>query len=172
MAAFALEIENAVDHMLDHPWPGDLAFLGHVPDQDDRRASRLGVADHRLRGGAHLRDRAGRRFRRIGPQRLHGIEDDEVRPLFQRQRGEDILDIGLGREFDIGIGGAEPLGAQPYLRDGLLAGDIDDIVALARKRRSRLHEQRRLADAWIAADEQCRAAYDAAAGDPVQFGDA
>jgi hypothetical protein len=49
-----------------------------------------------------------------------------------RQRRQDVLDIGFGGEHDLGVGGTEPLRAQPHLRDGLLAGDIDDPVAPAR----------------------------------------
>ena len=49
MAAFALEIEHGVDHVLDDARAGDLALLGDMADQHDRRAGRLGVADHRLR---------------------------------------------------------------------------------------------------------------------------
>ena len=64
VAAFALEIEHGVDHVLDDARAGDLAFLGDVADQHDRRARRFGVADHRLRRGAHLRHRARRRIRR------------------------------------------------------------------------------------------------------------
>ena len=64
VAAFALEIEHAVDHVLDHPRAGDLPVLGDVADEDDRGAGLLGVADQRLRGGAHLGDGARRRIRR------------------------------------------------------------------------------------------------------------
>ena len=67
---------------------------------------------------------------------------------------------------------AEPLRAQPDLRDRLFARDIDDAVALAGERRGRLHQQRRLADAGIAADQQRRAAHEAAAGGAVELGDA
>jgi hypothetical protein len=40
------------------------------------------------------------------------------------------------------------------------------------QRRRCLHQQGRLADAGIAADQQRRAAHEAAAGDAVEFGDA
>ena len=80
---------------------------------------------------AHLRDGAGRGFGRSGPQGLDGIEDDEIRALLHRQRGEDVFDIRFGGELHVGFGGVEPLGAQANLGDGFLAGDIDDAVALA-----------------------------------------
>ena len=113
----------------------------------------------------------GAEFGEVGPQRLDRIEDDEVGPLAVGERREDVLDIGFGRELDRRVGRAEPLRAQPDLGDRLLAGDIDDAVALRPARRG-LHQQRRLADAGIAADQQRRAAHEAAAGRPVEFGDA
>ena len=67
---------------------------------------------------------------------------------------------------------AEPLGAEPDLGDRLLARDVDDRLAGLRERAGGLQEQRRLADARIAADEERRAAHEAAAGDPVELGDA
>ena len=66
----------------------------------------------------------------------------------------------------------QPLGAQAHLRDRLLAGDIDRAVAGARQRGGGLDQQRRFADAGIAAHQQHRAAHEAAAGDAVEFGDA
>ena len=42
-------------------------------------------------------------------------------------------------------------------------------MARSRKRRGGLHQERRLADAWIAADEQDGAAYKASAGDPIKL---
>ena len=70
------------------------------------------------------------------------------------------------------VGEAEPLGAQPHLRHRLLAGDVDRAMARARERRGDLDQQRRLADAGIAAEQQHRAAHEAAAGDAVELGDA
>ena len=49
VAAFALEIEHGVDHVLDDARAGDLAFLGDMADQHDRRTCGFGIADHRLR---------------------------------------------------------------------------------------------------------------------------
>ena len=100
LAGVAFEIEHRVDHVLDHARAGDLAVLGDVADQHDRGAARLGVADQRLRRGAHLRDRAGRALGEVGPQRLDGIDDDEVDRRAGLQRREDVLDMRLGGERD------------------------------------------------------------------------
>src|SRR5690606_14268270 len=57
------------------------------------------------------------------------------------------------------------------LRHRLLARDVDDAVALPRERGGRLGQQRGLADAVIAADQQRRAAHETAAGGAVEFAD-
>ena len=98
VAAVALEVEHGVDHVLDHLGAGDLPVLGDVADEHEGGALRLGVADERLRGGAHLADRAGRGLERVGPQRLDGIDDDEIGALALGQRGQDVGDVGLARE--------------------------------------------------------------------------
>ncbi len=154
VAAFALEIEHAVDHVLDNARPGNLAVLGDMADQHDRGTRRLGIFDHRLRRGAHLGDGARRRFGDVSPQRLDRIEDHEIGPLAVSKGGENVLDIGFGREFDRRIGRAEPLRAQAHLGDGLLAGDVDDAVTLFGQRSGSLHQKGRLADAGIAADQK------------------
>ena len=51
-----------------------------------------------------------------------------------RERRDDVLDRGLGRELDRRAGEAEPFGAQPHLRHRLFARDVDR--ALARLRAS------------------------------------
>ena len=97
----ALEIEHRVDHVLDDARAGDLAVLGDVADEDDGRAAGLGEADQRLRRAAHLGDRAGRRFDACRSTCVW-IESmiDERRRRALGERGEDVLDIGLGGELD------------------------------------------------------------------------
>ena len=172
MRAFALEGEHRIDHVLDHARAGDLAVLGDMADQDDGRARALGEADQRLRRAAHLRDRAGRGFDHVGPHGLDRVDDDEARGRALGQRRDDVLDRGLGGELDRQRRQAEPLRAQPHLRDRFLAGNIDRAVAGLRQRRRDLDQQRRFADAGIAAEQQHRSAHEAAAGDAVEFGNA
>jgi hypothetical protein len=157
--------------VLDHARAGDLAFLGDVADQNHRRTCGFRVADDGLGRRAHLSHRAGCRFGEVGPQRLDGIENDEVRSPAVGQRGKDILDIGFRREFDRSAGDAEPLRPQPHLRDRLFARDVDDAIAFGGQSCRRLHQQRRLADAGIAAHQDGRAAHEAAAGGAVELGD-
>ena len=96
---FALEIEHGVDHVLDDARAGDLAVLGDVADQHDGRARRLAK---RISACAEARTWVtvpGAEFGHVGPQRLDRIDDDQVRPLAVGERGEDVLDIGLGGEL-------------------------------------------------------------------------
>ena len=172
MAAFAFEIEDGVDHVLDDARTGDLPVLGDVADEDHGGAGLLGVADQGLRRGAHLGHRAGRGIGHVGPQRLDRVDDDEGRRLAVAEGGEDVLDAGFGREQHRRVGEPEPRGAEPDLGDRLLAGNIDDRGAPARQRAGGLQEQRRLADARVAADEQRRTAHESAAGDSVELADA
>ena len=132
----------------------------------------LGKTDQRLRGGAHLGHRAGCRFDRVGPHGLDGIDHDQPWHGTFRQGRHDVLDGSLRGELHRRVRQAQPLGAQPDLRHGLLAGDIDRAMTGPRHQRGCLRQQRRLADAGIAADQQYRAAHKSAAGDAVEFGHA
>src|SRR6476619_6286485 len=70
----ALELQDAVDEVLEHARAGDRAVLRHVADEDRRDAQLLRRAHQAPGGLTHLRDRAGRRpdLRRI--QGLHGVD--------------------------------------------------------------------------------------------------
>ena len=88
------------------------------------------------------------------------------------KRCDDVFNRGLSGELDRGAGETEPFGAQPHLRDRLFTRNIDRALLRLRQRRRHLDQQRRLADAGIAAEQQHRAAHEAAAGDAIEFGDA
>ena len=169
MRAFALERENRVDHVLDHPWTGNLPVLGDMPDQHHGRARALGVTDKRLRAGADLGDGAGGELDHVSPHGLDEIDYDQARRLaFGEGRG-DVLDRGLGGKLDRSIRQPEPFRAQADLCDRFLARDVDRALAGAGKRRRDLDQQRRLADAGIAAEQEDRAAHEAAAGDAIEL---
>ena len=88
-----------------------------------------------------------------------------------RQGRDDVLDTGLGGEFDGRLGEAEPIGAQAHLVHRFLARDVDDPLAAQGQRRAGLDQQGRLADAGLAAEQQDRAGDEAAARDAVEFVD-
>src|SRR5262249_30357397 len=86
------------------------------------------------------------------------------------QRCDDVFDRSLRCELDRRTCKAKPFGAQPHLRHSFLAGNINSAVARAGKRRRHLDQQRRLANARVAAEQQHRATYEPAAGDAVELG--
>ena len=170
--ALALEREHRVDHVLDDAGSRDLPVLGHMADEQHRRAGAFREADQRLRGRAHLGYRAGRGFHRVRPHGLNGIDDDEPRRLAVSEGCQDVFDRGLGCDLDGGVRKAQALRAKPDLRGCLLAGNVDGALVLPCDRCGDLDEQGGLADARIAADQQYRAPDKAAAGDAVELSNA
>ena len=142
------------------------------PTRIDGSAGALSEADEFAGRSAHLSNRAGRGLNGLRPHGLDRVDDEKTRRRALRKRRHDILDRGLGGDFDGGIGETEPFGAQPNLRHGFLAGDVDGAVSLLREGGRDLDQQRRFADAGIAAEQQHRAAHKSAAGHAVEFGDA
>src|SRR5690606_17868123 len=102
---------------------------------------------------------------------LDRVEDQEVRALAFGNRRQNVLDISFGREFDRRLVGAEPLRAQTDLRYRLLTGDVDDAMTAQCERSRGLRQQGRLANTWIAADQQRRTAHEAASRRAVQLAD-
>ena len=88
------------------------------------------------------------------------------------EAGGDVAQVDRGGEFERRVRDAQAAGAQPHLLDRFLAGDVEHAAAGARERGGRLQQQRRLADAGIAADQHGRARHQAAAQHAVQLGDA
>ncbi len=69
------------------------------------------------------------------------------------QRGDDIGEIGLGAERDRRLLQSEPCRPHADLRRRFLAGEIDDAGAALGKPGGGLEQERRFADAGIAADQ-------------------
>jgi hypothetical protein len=90
--------------------------------------------------------------------------------LHRPQRGQDVAHRSRRRKPDRRIAQPEPLGAQPHLPGRFLAADIDRIAARAGNVRGHLQQQRRLADAGIAAHQDRRARHQPAAQRAVEFG--
>ena len=85
---------------------------------------------------------------------------------------EDALEAGLGEDVERRPLDAEPLAARLDLVLGLLAGAVEHRADRLREVRRRLQQQRRLADARLAADEHQRAGHDAAAEHAIELADA
>ena len=77
MRTFAFEGQHGIDHMFDNARAGDLPVLGHVADEDDRRAGFFGKPDERLRRYRAPGSPCRERFDRTGPHGLDEIDDDQ-----------------------------------------------------------------------------------------------
>ena len=114
----------------------------------------------------------GARVHHVGPHGLDRVDDDEARGRALGQGCDDVFNRRLSGELDRSAGETEPFGAQPHLRDRLFTRNINRALLRLRQRRRHLDQQRRLADAGVAAEQQHRSAHEAAAGDAIEFGDA
>jgi hypothetical protein len=91
----ALELQHAVDEVLEHARAGQRALLGDVADEQHGDVARLREPRDPVGDLAHLADRAGRagQLRRV--QRLHRVDHADLRPLGVERR-EHRLQVGLG----------------------------------------------------------------------------
>ena len=120
---------------------------------------------------AHLPDAARRRLKLQREDGLHRVDDDQRR-LDARDLLENALEAGFGEQIERRAADREPLAARLDLMLGLLARAVEDRAAAARHVRGGLQQQRRLADAGLAAEEDQRSRHDAAAEDAIELVDA
>ena len=125
------------------------------------------------RGGdlAHLARLAGQAVGQRARHGLHGVDDEEF--------GGDLVDlaedrgeVGLGGEVQLVVEGARAAGAEPDLGGGLLGAHVEHAAAGGGDPRGDLEEQRGLADARLAREQDGRTRDDAAAEHPVELADA
>ncbi len=167
--AVPLELEHAVDEMLEHARTGHGAVLRHVADEDRRDPVLLRDAQQPAGRLAHLGDRPGRRAELGRVERLHRVDHADLGPL-ALERLADRVELGLREDLDVRRS-AEPLRAELHLRDRLLARD-EQRATVAAHRLQGGEEQRRLADARLAADEHERGRHEPAAEHAVELRDA
>ena len=124
-----------------------------------------------LRGAfAQLRDRPGRRLQRFRPQRLDRIHHRDLRPL-RFQGCDDALELDFRDEVDRPRIQREAPRPQRDLFRRLLARDIEGLARPSHGRKY-LQQQRRLADARIAADQHHLARHQAAAQHAIELANA
>ena len=99
VVALALELEHAVDEVLEHARTGDRAVLGHVPDEQHGDAVLLADPEQARGRLAHLSDRAGRGADVARPEGLHRVDHADVGPLALERRA-DRLERGLREDLD------------------------------------------------------------------------
>ena len=130
VVAVALELEHAVDEMLEHSRPRDRAVLRHVADEDRRDAEFLRHAQQPRRRLAHLPDRTGRGAELCRVERLHGVDHADGGPL-DTQRLADGLELGLGEDLDV------PAPPSRSARSLTCATDSSPVTSSARARLAR-----------------------------------
>ena len=86
--------------------------------------------------------------------------------------GEHRAEVGLGGEVELVVHAAGAVGAQPDLRGRLLAGDVEGAALVARGLGGDLEQQRALADAGLAGEQDRGAGDQPAAEHPVELGHA
>ena len=168
VVAVTLELEDAVDEVLEHARPGNRAVLRHVADED-RGHARLLRDPHEAAGSlANLRHRPRRRGDVRGVERLDGIDDAHVGPLALERLADDV-ELGL-REDPDRLGAADASGAKGDLCRRLLARDEHGALPRPRHRAENAQQERRLPDPRLAGNENERGGHEPASEHAVELG--
>ena len=97
--AVALELEHAVDEVLEDARAGHGTVLRHVADEEDGDSRLLGDAQEPRGRLAHLSDGARRRAELGRVERLDRVDHADVGPRAIERRA-DGLELGLGKNLD------------------------------------------------------------------------
>ena len=169
----ALELDHDVDEVLEHARAGDRAVLGDVADEEHRDATGLRGLDQRGGDLAHLGDVAGGALDLGAADGLHGVDDDEV-GVERLDLAEHRREVGLAREVEGAGHRLDALGTGAHLCGGLLTADVEDaplaVLARAGGPGGDVEQERGLADAGLAGDEDDGSRDDAAPEHPVELG--
>ena len=87
-------------------------------------------------GCAHLADRARGGFQHVAPERLNGIDHDQIRRRVALKRGQNGRGIGLRSKSKRGFGNIKPFRSHPDLLGGF-AADLFDAARRGGKRITR-----------------------------------
>ncbi len=155
VVAIAFEVQHRVDHVLEHARTGDRSLLRDVTDDERRDAVVLRDTHEPRRARADLPDRA-RDARGVGVEhRLDRVDDQDVRRGLRARLPRRAATSVTGSS-PMSLAHAEPTRAHLHLRRRLLAAHVQHTGALARQRVGHLQQQRRLADARLAAEQHER----------------
>jgi hypothetical protein len=113
--AFAFEVQDRVDHVLEDLRAGDRAILGHVTDQEDWRAARLGQLQKAQGALAQLGNAAREGLDVGGHDRLDRVDHREI-GLASADGLDDGVGIGFAQEQQIARMQAHSPRAQADLR--------------------------------------------------------
>ena len=139
-----------------------------MADEHRRHPALLRDPEEPRRRLPHLCDRARRGSELAGVKGLHGVDHADGWPVALEGRA-DGLELGLREDGHV-VGAAEPVRPQTDLGDRFLAGNEQCGSAGAGDRAERREQQRRLANTWLAADEDERRGNETAAEDTVELG--
>src|SRR5688572_387264 len=142
-----------------------------VAHQDGWHVLALGGEEELCRRFPDLPDAARRRLELGRPHRLHRVHDDERR-LEARDFLQDPLDACFGQQIEGRLPHAETVAAALHLMFGFLARRVEHGADVAREVGGRLEQQRGLADAGLAAEQDQRTGNDAAAEHAIELLDA
>ena len=162
------EDQHRVHHVLQQHGPRQPAILGDVPHEHRRHAVRPGGVHQPLGDGPHLIGRPGPPRLPLGPHGLDAVQHDEGGVLHILKRS---LQLVAAAEQQPVRGHSEPGGAEGHLRLGFLARDVEHGGPGLRDPPRGLEQQRRLADARLAAEQDDSPGDQSAAQHPVQLPD-
>ena len=173
--AIAIQHDHCIDEMLERLWPSDAPLFGDVADKDHCGAGCPCNAGEHLCAAAHLSNTSCGSFKlgeRCGLNRI----DDQQGWAAALCRLRDCADFALGKNlYGVGCNGrheAEPFGAIGDLRRRLFTRRIEDASAGECDPRSGLQQQRALADAWFAAEQDDGARHGAPTENAIKLWDA
>jgi len=118
-----LEIQHGIDHVLQHPRPGQRAFLGDMAHQEDRRTALLGIAHQQRRALAHLGHAARGGLQLLGEDGLDRVDHHDP-GFFHPGGGDDGFDAGFGHHLELVLGQAQAPRAHGHLLLRLFTGDV------------------------------------------------
>ena len=168
MVAVALQVEHDIHDVLQHARPRNRAGLGHMPDDEDGHALRLGQVLQARGALANLADAARRGHQLFQVNRLDRVDDRRARLQFA-QFLQDQVEVHLRQQVQVLGVDAQPVGAHLDLLRRLLARHIQHRPDRVGHHGRDFQEQGRLADAGVPADEHQRTGHDAAAQHAVEF---
>ena len=173
LEAVAFQVEHGIDDVLQHARPGDDAFLGDVPDDEDRHPGGFGQLAQAAGALAHLRDRPGRGVHLGDVDGLDRVDDEQL-GLHGADVLEDGVEVGLGDQVELGRAAGcscSRRAARILIWRSDSSPETYSTLRCGGHLQGHLQHQGGFADAGVAADQDDRAGHDAAAQDAGELAD-
>ena len=114
------EIQDRVDHVLEHLGAGDRAVLGDMADQEHGRAARLGDLQEAQGALSELGNAAGQAIHVLGHDRLDRVDHRQA-DAAGADGGDDGVGVGFAQEQQVARAQAHATSAQADLGHRLFA---------------------------------------------------